>query len=111
MDLRMKAEKVTETGEKQWDVKVIDGIVPILTDEEENQQTATLAAFLIKGTIPQLPEVGIPWTDYVTGKITFGDLDALIRDAIIAAGQDTYHPEYDLEGEEITISIGKNPEA
>ena len=106
MDLKMKAEEQTTNG-PVWDVKIINGIVPLITDDEEDMQNATLAAFLIKGTIPQLPETGVAWTDYLANKITFGELDAQIRQAIINAGQTGYYPKYDITDDKLTMTVGK----
>lgn len=112
MDLKMKAE-VLETNETPiWDVEVKDGIVPIIKDNQEAMQTATLSAFLIRGTIPLLPEAGVPWTEYLTGLITFGEMDAEIRQAIINSGYPAYYPEYDVtDSGEMTVKIGKYMEA
>lgn len=106
MDLKMNAEDITSAG-VSWDCDVQDGDVPIITDETEEVQNATLAGFLIVGTVPQLPDAGVPWTDFLTGKITFGVLDFYVRDSLIAAGKDEYYPQYDIEDDQLTMSIGK----
>jgi hypothetical protein len=110
MDLKMKAESVS--GDYPvWDVKVENGIVPIIHDDEEDLQTATLAAFLDKGTIPLLPDMGVPWTDFMGGNISFGDLDNDIRVAIRDAGQDTYEPVYSLENGRLVVGVRKSEDA
>lgn len=106
MDLKMKAEEITN-AQIYWDCKVEDGIVPIITDSEEDLQCATLAGFLIKGTVPQLPEAGVPWTDYLTGRLTFGELDFYVRDSLSNVDKAEYYPEYDIEQDQLTMSIGK----
>lgn len=106
MDLKMKAEDITTAG-TSWDCKVIDGIVPIITGDEEDLQCATQAAFLITGTIPQLPEAGVPWTDFLTKKITFGELDFYVRDSLRNVEKETFYPQYDIEKDQLTMSIGK----
>ena len=106
MDLKMNAEDITSAG-VSWDCDVQDGDVPIITDETEEVQNATLAGFLIVGTVPQLPDAGVPWTDFLTGKITFGVLDFYVRDSLMAAGKDEYYPQYDIEDDQLTMSIGK----
>ena len=106
MDLKMKAEDITDAG-VSWDCDVENGLVPIITDDKEDLQCATIAGFLITGTVPQLPEAGVPWTDFLTGKITFGVLDFYVRDSLMAAGKDEYYPQYDIEDDQLTMSIGK----
>ena len=106
MDLKMNAEEITDQG-VSWDCDVQNGLVPIITDDEEDLQCATLAGFLITGTVPQLPEAGVPWTDFLTGKITFGVLDFYVRESLLNVGKDNYYPEYDIEEDKLTMSIGK----
>lgn len=106
MDLKMRSEDITTSG-VSWDCDVKNGDVPIITDDKEEVQNATLAGFLIVGTVPQLPDAGVPWTDFLTGKITFGVLDFYIRDSMIAAGRSEYFPQYDIENDQLTMKVGK----
>lgn len=107
MDLKMNTEETTSAGEVSWDCEVSDGIVPIIMDDEEDLQCATIAGFLVTGTIPQLPDVGVPWTDFLTGSINFGTLDYYVRDSLRNVGMDTFQPEYSIEDNELNMSIGK----
>ena len=106
MDLKMKAEDITDAG-VTWDCDVEKGIVPIIIDDKEDLQCATLAGFLITGTVPQLPEAGVPWTDFLTKKITFGVLDFYVRESLVNVGKDNFYPEYDIEEDKLTMKVGK----
>ena len=106
MDLKMKAEEITIEG-VNWDCEVDNGIVPIIHDEKEDLQCATLAGFLIKGTVPQLPNAGVPWTDFLTNKITFGVLDFYVRESLLNVQKDNFYPEYDIEDDKLTMKVGK----
>lgn len=106
MDLKMKAEKQTADG-IEWDCSVKNGIVPIIVEDEEDLQCATLAGFLIKGTVPQLPDAGVPWTDFLTDKITFGVLDFYVRESLTNVGMNNFYPEYDIQDDQLTMSVGK----
>jgi hypothetical protein len=106
MDLKMNAEEITDQG-VSWDCDVKDGLVPIIKDDEEDLQCATIAGFLIVGTGPQLPEAGVPWTDFLTGKITFGVLDFYVRESLLNVGKDNFYPEYDIEEDQLTMKVGK----
>ena len=106
MDLKMKVEEFTSTG-VSWDCNVENGLVPIIKDDEEDLQCAILAGFIIRGTVPQLPDAGVPWTDFLTGKITFGVLDFYVRESLRNVGKENFYPEYDIEGDKLTMSIGK----
>lgn len=107
MDLKMNAEEVTDAG-TIWDCKVTNGNVPIIIDDEADLQCATQAAFLIAGTVPQLPDAGVPWTDFITGKITFGELDFYVRNSLQATGKEAFYPQYDIVNDRLTMSIGKS---
>ena len=106
MDLKMKAEDITDAG-VSWDCEVKNGNVPIIKDDEEDLQCATLAGFLITGTVPQLPEAGVPWTDFLTNKISFGVLDFYVRESLLNVGKDNFYPEYDIEQDQLTMKVGK----
>ena len=107
MDIKMDAESITATAHPVWDVKVEKGIVPMITGDEEDLQTATLAGFLEKGSIPLLPDAGVSWSDYLTKEITFGELDAEGRDSISEAGKDNFYPDYEIENDQLVMTIGK----
>ena len=106
MDLKMKAEEITTAG-VNWDCEVDNGIVPIILDDKEDLQCATLGGFLIKGTVPQLPDAGVPWTDFLTNKISFGVLDFYVRESLLNVQKDNFYPEYDIEDDQLTMKVGK----
>ncbi len=106
MDLKMKAEEISTAG-VSWDCQVSDGIVPIIQDDTEELQCATIAGFLIVGTVPLLPNAGVPWTDFLTGKITFGVLDFYVRESLKNVQKDNFYPQYDIEEDQLTMSVGK----
>lgn len=106
MDMKMKAEEITTAG-VSWDCKVTNGLVPIIIDEEADLQCATQAAFLIQGTVPQLKDAGVPWTAYLSNKMTFGEIDFYIRESLREVGKETYYPQYDIVNDKLTMNIGK----
>ena len=110
MDLKMQAEDITTAG-VSWDCDVEDGIVPIIKDDKEDMQCAVIAAFLIRGTVEQLPDAGVPWTEYLTGQITFGVLDFYIRESLKNVQKDNYYPQYDIEDDQLTMKVGRMEEA
>lgn len=107
MDLKMNAEVITSTSNPMWDVACVDGIVPIITDDQEDLQTATIAAFLVKSSVPQLPDAGVPWTDFLAQKISFGELDFYIRESLSNVDKSTFYPSYDIDNDNLNLSIGK----
>lgn len=105
MDLKMNAESIGEDIE--WDCNVTNGVVPILKDDEESLQCAVLAGFLIKGTIPQLPDAGVPWTDFLQKKISFGELDFYVRESLRNADKETFYPQYDIQNDRLVMTVGQ----
>ena len=106
MDLKMKAEDINTAG-VSWDCSVENGIVPIIKDDKEDMQCAVIAGFLIKGTAPILPDAGVPWTDFLTKKISFGVLDFYVRESLQNVDKPNYYPQYDLEEDQLTMKIGR----
>lgn len=102
----MRAEEFTAEY-PIWDVKTEGSIVPIISGDKESIQIATLACFLEKGTIPQLPEAGVEWSAFLTKDKTFGELDAEIRDSLRMADKVEYQPYYEIEGDRLTLAVSK----
>lgn len=102
----MRAEEFTSEY-PIWDIKTEGDIVPIISGDKEDVQTATLACFLEKGTIPQLPDVGVEWSAYLTKDKTFGELDAEIRDSLRKADKVEYQPNYEIDGDRLTLAVSK----
>ena len=102
----MRAEDFTSEY-PVWDIKTEGDIVPIISGDKEDVQTATLACFLEKGTIPQLPDVGVEWSAYLTKDKTFGELDAEIRDSLRKADKVEYQPNYEIDGDRLTLAVSK----
>ena len=106
MDLKMKAEDISTAG-ISWDCEVKDGLVDIIQNDEEDLQGAVIAGFLIIGTVPLLPNAGVPWTDFLSDKISFGVLDFYIRESLDSVQKNNFYPQYDIEDDKLTMSIGK----
>lgn len=107
MDFKMNAQSITITSHPVWDCNVQDGIVPVITDADEDMQSAILATFMHKGSIPQLEDIGVPWSDFLTGEKTFGEIDSIIRENLINAGLENYYPQYEYQNDKLTMTIGK----
>ncbi len=88
-----------------WDFVVEDGIVPILTGDEEIQQAASITCFLQLGSVPQIPGTGIPWLEYTNGNAQFNEVDSAIRNNLISLGIDTYAPDYDIVNGKIVVKV------
>ncbi len=88
-----------------WDFAIVNGACPLLTGDDESVQLAAMAAYIQVGTIPQLPDVGVPWTEFLTGTANGGDLDAAIRKNVAAAGQSEYNPDYEIFNNQLVVTM------
>lgn len=104
MDAQMKTQEMTSTF-PVWDVKLVDGEVPIIQGDTEDIQTALMATVLELGTIPNLPNAGVPWTDFLTGKIVFGELDSYIRESMNNAGMNRFVPDYQIIDDQLYVNV------
>jgi hypothetical protein len=106
MDLQMSSSTPgNSTSFPTWDFNITDGIVPLISGDVERVQTAAIAAFIQVGSVPQLPEVGVPWAESLTGGATFGDIDAAIRKAALNSGVSDFSPDYDFENGRLTVTM------
>lgn len=106
MDLQMSSStEQTGTSFPTWDFNVVAGVVPLISGDLERVQTAAMAAFIQVGSVPQLPEVGVPWAEFLTGGATFGDIDAAIRKAALASNVSEFQPVYDFENGRLTVTM------
>ena len=107
MDARMQSTQSIPNQFQTWDYYVADGIVPILEGSQEESQTAMIAAYLQKGTIPQLPETGIPWVEFFTGQVQFNEVDGAIKNALNQVGLTQFYPTYDLVNDNLIATVTK----
>lgn len=106
MDLQMSSStETTPTAFSTWDFDVQNGSVALISGDLADVQAASMAAFLQVGTIPQLPDVGVPWVEFLTGQATFGDIDAAIRKAAFTANVSNFAPQYDFENGRLTVTM------
>lgn len=106
MDLQMASSTPT-TSESfpTWDFDVQSGVVALIAGTVGDIQAAAIAAFIQVGSVPQLPDVGVPWVEFLTGDATFSDLDAAIRQAAINSNVGNFAPVYDFENGRLTVTM------
>jgi hypothetical protein len=107
MDIYMDSSSTTYP--KTWDISVsADGCALMIADEDDElKQEAMVAAYLTRGSTPQVPEDGVDWQGYITGEKNFGELDSDIRDNIEKLGPNTLYPDYDIVNNALKVNILK----
>jgi hypothetical protein len=99
----MDAQMTSESGTfPSWDFALTLGTggadyVAIISGEQEAQQEAQVAAYLILGSVPQLPGAGVDHLGFLGGSTNFGMLDAGVRSFLINVGRSDYYPDYDIQ--------------
>jgi hypothetical protein len=107
MDAQMQSTSKSANSYQTWDYYVdSSGNVPILTGSQEEAQAANMAAFLQRGTIPQLPEEGVQWVEYFMGEVTFGDIDNQIKNNLMKIDLVDYFPTYEIVNDALVTNIG-----
>lgn len=109
MDMKLGNTSSLPGSFPSWDF-VVDGSgnVPIIYGDEESLQQATAAAYTIKSAIPQLPDVGVPWLEALSGDIDFGTLDSAISTELFNSGNSIYYQKYDIVNQDqLAVEINK----
>lgn len=107
MDALLESTKIASGSFPSWDFATKGDVVPIITGAQADAQGAAVTAYTQRGTIPQLPDVGIPWAESLTGDVSFGEVDNKIRNDIVANGHDDYEVTYKLVNDKLTANVEK----
>lgn len=65
-----------------WDIEVEDGIALTVPEEAEEDQAASVIAYLETNTIPLMPEKGINWPGYLGKELSLAEIDSKIRESL-----------------------------
>lgn len=107
MDFMMNSVQTDINGVNTFDFDVVNGVLVLMTADQIATQQAMIATYLILNSVPQLQGKGSDWIGFFTGQITFGELDAQIRDNIQLSGNASYYPNYYLENDQLKVQILK----
>lgn len=106
MDIEMIDGVDKETHEKYWDFKVKDGKIQTVDYTVATKQRSIIATYLQRGTIPQLPDVGNQWVEFVTGTVMPNTLNTQIRKSIMElTGQLPFLPKYSEEDGQLKVEV------
>lgn len=106
MDFFVKTYTTTEKEPIQDFAITNKGELKTIFGENEIEQRAILSAFLQKGSIPQLPETGVEWAEFVTGDITPAEINSQVLKSIHeCANTYSYLPYYSYIDDKLLVSI------
>lgn len=107
----------SEKGEYSLDINIVSGYGELLPYENQTQdQRAAVSAYMIKGTVPGYPELGVDWSSLYDkeGSATLINIDneikqAMQKNAVADDGIATmYAPAYEQTKEGMGIVIYKS---
>ena len=106
MDIEMISKTDEVTKESQWDFRVKDGKLCWIDYNAATQQRSIIATYLQLGTIPQLPDIGNQWVEFLTGTVAPNELNTQIRNSIIdLTGELSYLPKYTEVDGRLTVEV------
>lgn len=80
MELLLISSEDPEKDRTNWDIEVKDGIATVVPDGAEEDQEASVVAYLEKSTIPLMEERGVDWSGYLTKRTSLAEIDTQIRE-------------------------------
>lgn len=96
------------TKERFWDFKIKDGFLSVIDGNEAQQQKAIVATFLQRGTVPQIPSLGIQWAELFTGSVMPQQVNAQIMSAITEfTGGLKFCPKYSYKNGKLIVEVRK----
>ena len=106
MDFEMISYKDEDTHENIWDFKVKNGILQTVDYTSATHQRSIIATYLQRGTIPQLPDVGIQWVEFMTNTVMPNELNVQIRQSIMNfSGELSYMPKFSEEDGKLVVEV------
>ena len=86
-----------------------NGQLQVLYAENAVKQRAVLASFTQKGSIPQLPNVGVDWVEFLTEQRSAAEINSQIF-TVMHEYADTYNyvPKYETTKDELIVTIEEN---
>lgn len=108
-DIKLQSEIQETPGSfLTWDffVDPVTNIAPFVEGALADSQEAALFTYIDKDSIPQLPGIGVPWTQTLTGQATFAEVDTTIRYNLNTAGL-PFEPKYDTIEGNLTCTVVK----
>jgi len=82
MELLLISSEDPETERCNWDIEVVDGVASVVPDGAEEDQEASVVAYLEKNTIPLMEDRGVDWSGYLTKRTSLAEVDTQIRENI-----------------------------
>ena len=108
MELLLVASEDPASEQYNWDIDVEDGITKVVPEGAEEDQEASVVAYLEKSTIPLMEERGVDWTNYLNKRVSLAEIDTQIRDNIKTYLETVlYSPVYTAQKGKLEVQMTK----
>lgn len=108
MELLLVSSEDPEKDRTNWDIDVEDGIAVVVPDGAEEDQEASVVAYLEKNTIPLMEERGVDWTGYLTKRASLAEIDTQIRENLKTYLDNVmYTPTYSPVDGKLVVNMAK----
>lgn len=108
MELLLVSSEDPEKDRTNWDIDVVDGIAAVVPDGAEEDQEASVVAYLEKNTIPLMEERGVDWTGYLTKRASLAEIDTQIRENLKTYLDNVmYTPTYSPVDGKLVVNMAK----
>lgn len=86
-----------------------DGQLQVLYSNEAVKQRAIVSSFTQRGSVPQLPNVGVEWVEFLSEARSPAEINSQIFDAMHNnANTYAYVPKYETTKDELIVTIEEN---
>lgn len=108
MELLIVSSEDAAAERWNWDIDVEDGIAVSVPEGAEEDQEASLIAYLETNTVPLMPERGIDWPGYLGKRHSLAEIDTQIRENL-KTYLDTvlFSPVYSAQDGKLSVSLTK----
>jgi hypothetical protein len=108
MELLLISSIDPEKDRTNWDIEVEDGLAKTVPEGAEEDQEASVVAYLEKSTIPLMEDKGIDWPGYLTKRVSLSEVDTQIRENL-KTYLDTvlYSPVYSADKGKLVVNMAK----
>lgn len=108
MELLLVSSTDPETERYNWDIDVEDGVAVTVPEGAEEDQEASVVAYLEKSAIPLMEERGVDWTGYLTKRASLAEVDTQIRENLKTYLDNVlYTPTYSAREGKLVVNMAK----
>lgn len=108
MELLLVSSEDPEKDRTNWDIDVEDGIAVVVPDGAEEDQEASVVAYLEKNTIPLMEDRGVDWSGYLTKRTSLAEVDTQIRENLKTYLDNVmYTPTYSPVDGKLVVNMAK----